>query len=119
MQPKSDRKKALTEEVKNYLDRHFTEQITFKDFNDLMGYNEKYITSVFKEQMGVSPSRYVLERRMERAKQFLEEKPDLILKEVSELVGYSDPLYFSRVFKASVGVSPSTYAKNSKEKNSK
>lgn len=115
MQMKGDRKRALSEEVKNYLDKHFTEQITFKDFSDLMGYNEKYITSVFKEQIGVSPSRYVLERRIKLAKKLLKEKPDIILKEVSELVGYSDPLYFSRVFKASVGISPSTFAKQNKK----
>jgi Response regulator containing CheY-like receiver domain and AraC-type DNA-binding domain len=108
---KGGRRKALAEEVKYYLDKHYKEQITYKDFNELLGYNEKYITSVFKEQLGVSPSRYVLERRMELAKELLSGNKDILLRDVSEKVGYSDPLYFSRVFKTSVGISPSTYAK--------
>ncbi len=114
-QMKGNRKKALSEEVKQYLDKHFVEQITFKEFHDKFGYNEKYITSLFKEQYGISPSRYVLERRIELAKKLLVQKPDILLKDISEIVGYSDSLYFSRVFKTSVGVSPSAYVKHNNQ----
>lgn len=113
---KGERKKNLAEEVKNYLNMHYSEQINFKDFSELIGYNEKYITTIFKNYIGISPSRYLQEKRINTAKKLLEERPDAMLKSVSEMVGYSDPLYFSRVFKSSIGVSPSDYAKKIKNR---
>lgn len=101
----------LAEAVKNYLDEHFTEDIIYKDFNHIFGYNEKYITTVFKEKTGISPSRYVLEKRMEKAKEILLQEKGILLKEAAERVGYPDALYFSKVFKNSTGVSPSAFVK--------
>ena len=55
---------------------------------------------------------YLLERRMANA-QMLLETTSYNITEISALVGYDNPLYFSRVFKKQKGISPSEYRKES------
>ena len=55
--------------------------------------------------------------RIERAKTLLEMEGDILAKDVAEIVGYPNPLYFSKIFKKKVGVYPSEYRKQSQKKN--
>ena len=56
--------------------------------------------------MGIRPINYLIQYRLEQAIELLKDG-DYTVQEVSSLVGYSDPLYFSRIFKKHVGYSPS------------
>ncbi|PXV89167.1 helix-turn-helix protein [Lachnotalea glycerini] len=103
---------AIVQRVKKYLDQNYTQPITYKDFYELFGYNEKYISLLFKTEYNISPSKYVSKLRIELSKQLLMEHPQMTLKEVAELSGFADSFYFSRVFKVSEGVSPSNFQKN-------
>ncbi len=67
-----------------------------------------YFARLFKERCGVSPKRYMLEKRMERAKELLAD-PEISVFEVARSLGFSDSLYFSRIFKKYVRKSPSDY----------
>ena len=51
---------------------------------------------------------------MEKARELLEHT-DITVEALSELLGYADPSYFCRVFKKTVGISPSQYKKNMAE----
>ena len=62
--------------------------------------------AVFKRQTGSAPIDYFIRLRMERARQLLETTPASV-KEVAAVLGYSDPFYFSRLFKAVYRVAPS------------
>lgn len=99
----------LPEKIKQYLDQKYTTSITYKNFYEIFGYNKKYISLLFKETYGISPSKYVSRLRMDLAKQIIREHPDAPLKEVAEMSGFTDALYFSRVFKNTEGISPSAY----------
>ena len=63
-------------------------------------------TRLFKEATGLPPHQYVILRRVERAKQFLQAGTDLSLTEVALRAGFSDQSHFSRHFKRFVGVTP-------------
>lgn len=106
---------SLARQVRNYLDKNFTQQITTKSFQDIFGYNEKYISTLFKSEFGISPSKYISELRLKMAKTLLQNNPDILTKDVAEMVGFSDAFYFSRVFKSHEGMSPSQYLKQLKE----
>lgn len=106
---------ALTHQVRNWLDQNFTSQITYKIFRDLFGMNEKYISTLFKAEYGISPSKYVSELRLNMAKQLMQSNPDILTKDVAELVGFNDSFYFSRVFKLHEGITPSQYLKQLKK----
>ncbi len=106
---------SLARQVRNYLDKNFTQQITTKSFQDIFGYNEKYISTLFKTEFGISPSKYISELRLKMAKTLMRNSPDILTKDVAEMVGFSDAFYFSRVFKSHEGMSPSQFLKQLKE----
>ncbi len=104
--------RILAQKVRDYLEQNYTRQISYKDFTDIFGYNEKYLSLIFKEEFGISPSKYILELRLTSAKELMRQNPDMLLKDIARAVGYDDQLYFSRVFKNSEGVSPKSYQKS-------
>ena len=67
--------------------------------------------ALFKKLIGLSPTEYIIKTRMSFARELLE-STDLSVKEISLLVGYSDPHFFSRLFKSYVGKSPRDYRNN-------
>jgi AraC family transcriptional regulator of arabinose operon len=62
----------------------------------------------FKDVTGTTPGKYVTNIRINEAKKMLAET-SLHVKEVASIVGYDNPLYFSRVFCQAVGIPPSRY----------
>ena len=73
-----------------------------------LGYNAKYLSHIFKTEMGVSYCQYLRTLRVKSAVVLFDHGLDSI-KNVALLCGFSDPLYFSSIFKNSVGVPPSVY----------
>ena len=85
------------------------------DFNLLslaskIGYDDKYISSVFKKHKGITYSRYLRELRLQHAV-FLMEQGLVSIKNIAILSGFGDPLYFSKVFKTAYGSTPKEYIK--------
>lgn len=105
----------LAKQVRNWLDLNFTSQISYKILKDVFGHNEKYISALFKAEFGISPSKYVGELRLQMAKKLMQSNPNILLKDVAEMVGFTDAFYFSRTFKSHEGISPSQYAQMQKE----
>lgn len=67
-----------------------------------------YFSHQFKDTLGISPVLYLSNLRIEKAKEFLLTE-SLSISEVAALVGYKDPLYFSKVFKKATGISPKKF----------
>lgn len=67
---------------------------------------------IFKEQMGIPPTKYILGLRMSSAKELLS-STDLPVKQIGIMCGYGDPHFFSKTFKAYLGVSPAEYRRGS------
>lgn len=64
----------------------------------------------FKEYTGETPARYILSLRISNARTLLE-NTSCSVSEISDIVGYDNPLYFSRIFKKQCGMSPSDFRK--------
>lgn len=96
-------------EIKRYIDENYDKPLSYRALYEKFGYNEKYIAYLFKKEIGISPSKYIVSVRIEAAKRLLLAQPGLRQKEVAQKVGFTDPLYFSRVFRDCVGVSPSRF----------
>ncbi|NLY18227.1 MAG: AraC family transcriptional regulator [Clostridiaceae bacterium] len=64
----------------------------------------------FKDTMNISPIKYIEKIRMDKSKELLTDT-DLTIYEISEIVGYNDPFYFSKVFKRNTGLSPTAFRK--------
>lgn len=77
-----------------------------------LSYNPKYVSHLFKDKMGIAYSEYLRSLRLKFAVSLFDRGLDSV-KNVALLSGFSDPLYFSTVFKKHIGLSPKEY----KEKN--
>lgn len=75
-----------------------------------LNYHPKYLSHLFKERMNMNYSEYLRSVRLKYAITLLDHGIDSV-KNVALLSGFSDPLYFSKVFKESIGVSPKSYIK--------
>ena len=75
-----------------------------------LGYNVKYLSHIFKEKTGVTYSEYLRDLRIKYAVSLFDHGLDSV-KNVAVLSGFSDPLYFSTVFKKCIGVTPKDYKK--------
>ena len=64
----------------------------------------------FKQLIGTTPMQYILSIRITNAQTLLE-TTDYNIAEISQIIGYDNPLYFSRIFKKQKGMSPSDYGK--------
>lgn len=77
-----------------------------------VGFHKDYFRRLFKSEIGKTPSQYMTDLRITRAKQLLSDKKMFSISSISELCGFSDNLYFSTCFKKHVGISPTNYRKN-------
>ena len=102
-------KQRLIDSVLRYIEEHFRRtELNLSTVAEDLGYNPKYISRVFREEIGTSFTEYVKKMRMQYAV-FLIENGITTVKNLAILCGFTDPYYFSNVFKEVVGVSPSKY----------
>lgn len=103
---------AVAYNTMNYLDRHFTEDITVESVAAAMFLNKDYLSHVFKDETGYTVIGYVISLRINRAKVLLAES-DQSITDIAAACGYTDFSYFSRLFKKHAKASPSEFRKNS------
>ena len=98
----------IVQNVMIYLRENYSRQIDFAAVAEAQAVSAPYLSRLFHEYAGVSPSRYLTGYRMEQAKKLLRDSR-LSIGEFAERVGYPDPFHFSKTFKNTVGVSPSQF----------
>jgi YesN/AraC family two-component response regulator len=91
--------------AKAYILIHYSEQITLTDIARRACLSEEYFSRLFKKETGKNFTEYLLEIRMQRAKQLLQSR-DLNINEIADMVGIQNSSYFSSQFKRYYGVSP-------------
>lgn len=104
-----------TEEIFTYINNNYKEKITLDDLCFLFGTNKTTICKSFKAAYGDSVINYTNRLRIKKAKKLMRDG-DLNLTQVSACVGFSSIHYFSKLFKAYEGISPSEYISTIKAK---
>lgn len=74
-----------------------------------LGYSKEYLYRLFRKEMNVGVNEYLTEVRLEKARQYMTESTNLKIYEACKMVGYEDPVYFSKLFKKKYGVLPKDY----------
>lgn len=97
-----------TEMVRKYIERNYSEHITLDDLANACFTSKYYMSHIFKKDLGVSPIKYLIIKRIEESKVLLR-TTDLTIAEVSEKVGYENITYFIQTFKKVVGKSPKEF----------
>ncbi len=98
-------------QIKNYVDHHFIESdLTLQSVSEKYSYDYRYVSDVFKKTVGVSFTRYLNQLRLDSARHLMDSGFRSV-KEAALLSGYTDALYFSKLFRQCYGVSPREYLK--------
>lgn len=71
------------------------------------GISDTYFRKIFKSRFGMTPKEYVLKERLSHARSIIESGDFGSIREVAEMVGFSDALYFGKAFKSLFGMPPS------------
>ena len=101
--------------AKNYMTTFYSHNIKIDDLSNTLGLNRKYLAKIFKKSTGQTMSEFLLEVRMRRASAAISDGERSITK-IASMVGFDDPLFFSRQFKKYYGVSPTEFIKNFKKR---
>jgi len=97
----------ITTSIK-YMKEHLDEPLKVNTIASHFNYSNSHFFSLFKKKTGYSPIHYFNHLKIQRACQFLS-FTDMSVKEISFSLGYEDPLYFSRLFKKTMNISPLQY----------
>lgn len=93
---------------KEYMHRNFASEITAEQLAAMENLSQSRYRAAFRKATGLSPSEYLMGLRIRNACTMLEQT-DLSVQEVASASGYSDPFYFSRIFRKNMGLAPTEY----------
>lgn len=96
----------LCGKVTEYIKANFKDDISISQLADRFNLNPTYMSRVFKQQTGRTPTRVITDLRISSAKTLMTRQQELEIKEVAALTGFQDQGYFSRLFKKETGLSP-------------
>ncbi len=106
----------MTEEIDlavTYFNEHYNTDICIEEYAASRHMSTSWFIRNFRKYTGFTPMQYILEIRISNAESLLE-ATEYNITEISRIIGYDNPLYFSRLFKKSKGLSPSEYRKRIK-----
>ena len=106
----SENSLSLSKSIR-FLNENYTEQIKIPDLAQMEAMCVTAYNKSFKNQTGITPSKYIIELRMRMAIQYLETS-NLSIKEISSMCGYTNFNFFARVFKKHTGYAPTEYRKS-------
>lgn len=103
-----DKSNQDCQNIKEYLDEHFSENITLDTLSEKSGMNKYYLVHSFTKQYLRSPISYLNEKRIDESKKLLE-NTDHSIAEIAQLIGFSSQSYFSQAFKKKTLMTPNEY----------
>ncbi len=99
----------IIELVEVFIRENYRKNININMIAQKFNYNPSYLSKMFTKQVGENPSSYLIRLRINKAKQLLINDKGLTVKQIGEIVGYTEPAYFSRIFKKYTGQRPSEF----------
>lgn len=91
-----------------YIDQNYAEDMSLESLAEYMKMNKYYMAHEFKNNIGISPINYLIERRIKECKSLLT-TTSLSIAEISETVGFSSQSYFSQIFKKNTNLTPKQF----------
>ena len=103
-----DGKEDLIYEIRRFMDSEVNLRTSLDEICALFYQNKSYLIYRFRRTFGITPHQYLLRRKMEAAREMLA-TGGVQIKEISGLLGFSNPQYFSTAFRAACGMTPLEY----------
>ena len=105
---KDEHENHLVRQALKYIQENFQKDLSLDALSKELDISPYYFSKLFKEETGSNFVEYLTNLRLERAKVLLMDE-NRSMKKICMEVGYSDPNYFSRIFKKNLGVTPTEY----------
>jgi YesN/AraC family two-component response regulator len=102
--------------LKQIIEREYDKILDLESLSERLGFSTSYISKHFKQETGCTITDYLIQIRIQKAKQFIDDHPSLKIYEIANLVGYPDPVYFNKLFKKVVQSTPKEYKDRSRLK---
>lgn len=100
----------ISDIIIKYVSKNYNRKITLAELSVLVGFNEDYLGKIFKKETGFTIIEFINRYRINKSKELLLDK-DFSIQEVSEVIGFKDVYYFSRMMKKYEGLSPMNWRK--------
>ena len=100
--------KSRLSKVHEYVEAHLDRNMSLSELADTAAMSPYYFARLYKQATGISPHQYVIQRRIERAKELLRD-PGISVFEVGVRVGYLDPKHFRDMFRRETRITPSEF----------
>lgn len=102
-------------QIQTYINGHYSENISLSTLADQFFLHPNYLSRLFQEKTGHNFIDYLTQVRVEKSKRLLSDT-GFNMYDISQMVGYSTPNYFSKVFKASTGMTPKQWRDKSRNR---
>lgn len=102
--------RRAVEEVKAYIQAHYAEKLNLQELADQVAISRNYFAQLFKQETGITIWSYLVQLRMNKARELLLSTDNKIY-EISSEVGYDNSVHFSQLFKEHYGLTPAEYKK--------
>lgn len=101
---------STVKQITLYIREHYGQILSVAQVAEEFHLDRRRLTELFEQYVGMPPGKYLIECRLLKAEEMLHTS-GYSIKQISEYIGYSDSLYFSKAFKKKYGISPSQYRK--------
>jgi AraC family transcriptional regulator, arabinose operon regulatory protein len=103
-----DKKQDIVDDAIHYMRENIHKKLSLNNIADYIGLSASYFTALFHKKTGHSPLNYFIQLKIQQACHHLDFS-DMKVNQISSLIGFDDPFYFSRIFTRVMGLSPSDY----------
>lgn len=111
---RSDNEFLKIDHAKAYIDQnYYNEGLNLDLVAENVGMSKYYMCKEFHKKYGISPGKYLKELRISQACRLLTSNSEYTIGDIARMVGYSNNNYFGKVFKASKGITPDSFRKQS------
>ena len=98
----------VAKQIQDYLKEHYAEETNLEKIAEKIGLTSAYISTIFKKETGMTITNYLIQIRLEKAKEMIRDT-NMTISEIAYAVGYVDTRYFSKLFIKNVGIKPVEY----------
>ena len=104
----------LAADIADYLSAHIGECVTLDELCEKFHFSKSHICHIFKARMGCGIKKYLLDLKIERARQLLTDG-SMTVTEISDALAFVSPQHFARTFRQAVGMTPTAFRTQARE----
>jgi AraC family transcriptional regulator len=108
LEPSNGLSRERLRRVRDYIEAHLDYRLTLTDLAGVACLSPYHFSRSFKQAIGVGPQRYVMQRRLERAKTLMR-RTNEPFAEIAQRVGFADQSHLTSIFRRETGVTPGRY----------